>query len=159
MNFSLLEIHESLHNERDDQLLRRKLFIRAISLVLLVLPLGYIDLIQSGQFASLSKNILADSTFVICIIAVKRVKKPQVFYRLLLMLGISLSIYHAIDGSTTGSSQSISALWLFFFPPFIYFLLGKKEATIWMLTTILTLVAAFNLSDLFLDFPHLIFSK
>ncbi len=106
---------------------RRRLF--AIFLALLVLPLILFGayLISRGYYGYGIVDYIIAFFFLLFLFIFRRARNSKNYYRLSLALLCFLMIYWV----NTGAGKGYGSIWVMTIPPFAYFLLGKREGTIW----------------------------
>ncbi len=106
-------------------------------------------------------NILADNTFggwldtlgavslIAGIFLLARIKNALALYRLNTLALMLIMLYWVLNGGVQGEKS----IWAFTFPLITYFMLGRKEGTIWNGFTFFSIILIFS-SDLYQPFLH-----
>jgi len=106
---------------------RRQLF--TIFIILIIIPLlffGTIQLKTGHPEYGFSDYIIAVILFGI-IYSLRYLKKSTWNFRITALLLLLLLAYWIVTGAVNGAAS----MWIIAFPPFVFFLLGKKEGYIW----------------------------
>jgi len=106
---------------------RRRLF--AIFMILLILPLLLFGthLIRKGLYGYGIVDFIVALLFLIFLVIFNRINNAKVFYRFALSLLCFLLVYWV----NTGAAKGYACMWVLTLPPFTFFLLGKREGSIW----------------------------
>lgn len=114
---------------------RRRLF--SIFLLLLIFPLFFIGL--SFIWTGIYRYGILDSFLtlfcILCLVLIKRIKNPEILYRIVLTLFLFVLFYWI----NTGIFKGYASLWVLVYPLFAFYLLGIKEGSLWtFLASIIT---------------------
>ncbi|HPS59179.1 MAG TPA: PAS domain S-box protein [Spirochaetota bacterium] len=108
---------------------RRRLL--TIFLLLLVLPLSLfgIHLIRSDLAKYGIIDIMLAFVFLLFIILLRKIKNAKIMYRIILVMLWFLLFYWV----NTGAINGYASIWVLTFPPFSFYLMGKREGFFWTL--------------------------
>ncbi len=123
-------------SESLEEKVRRKLF--TFFLFLLIIPLflfGTAQLRQGAYIYGITDFIVA-FLLIAFLIILKYMKRGKVIYRISSLLLMLLLFYWIQSGAVNG----YASVWALAFPPYIFFLMGKREGMLW--STLLVLVTA-----------------
>lgn len=125
---------------------RRRLFV--VFLIPIIVPLIIFGFLhhQKGDYHYEILNYLAALIFTIFIVILRYSKTGKALYRASLILLIIILGYWVKSGTGSG----YASLWVLSFPPFAFFLMGKKEGSFWSV-----LLAGITISLFFNNFPVL----
>ncbi len=118
---------------------RRQLF--AVFLLLLITPLfifGTVHL-QQGYWNYAVTDYIMGFIFFAMIFSLRYLKNSAWNFRIAVFLVEGLLTYWMFTGAVAGAAS----IWIIAFPPFVFFLLGKKEGIIWTLTMVFLAIFIF----------------
>lgn len=106
---------------------RRRLF--TIFLFLLVIPLIIfgIHLTRTGLYRYGIVDIILAFVFLTFIFMLRTAKDARMMYRVVLVLILLLLFYWV----NTGAINGYASIWVLTFPPFSFYLMGKREGLVW----------------------------
>ncbi|HQO39375.1 MAG TPA: PAS domain S-box protein [Spirochaetota bacterium] len=130
---------------------RRRLF--TIFLILLAMPLFLfgIYLTKTGQYKYGIADIILSIIFIIFIFLLSVVKNARPMYRIVLILLCLLLLYWINKGAIKGCAS----IWILTFPPYSFYLMGKREGFAWTILLALISIMHFFIPELSLtDFVY-----
>ncbi len=118
---------------------RRQLF--TIFLVLLVFPmiLYGISQITMGHPEYGVIDIVLGLIMILFLFLLRIVKKAVFMYRFIALSALGMLTFWLVTGAVNG----YASIWLLVFPPFIFFLLGRREGILWTLVISIVALSAF----------------
>jgi PAS domain S-box-containing protein len=130
---------------------RRRLFVASILAIILSLVIFGIMHFKKGDYQFGIVNYFLITVFSGFIICLRYSKTGKTVYRLSLALLIILLGYWL----KSGTGEGYSSIWVLSFPPFAFFLMGKKEGCIWsILLAIITIAFFINPFSALTSFPY-----
>ncbi len=126
---------------------RRRLFLIFVMMILLPLVILGIRQLSHGSFDYGLIDLIAAAVLTGFIIALRFLKDGKPVYRLSIVILVTLLIYWI----STGAVQGYASLWALAFPPYAFFLIGKREGLFW--TFLLGITVAFLFVNPYRVFP------
>lgn len=108
---------------------RRRLFSVFLIFLIAFLIIYGISHIRNNRPEFGIPNLIIAFVMIIMLLRLHKQKNAVVLYRILAFFALAQLVYWTINGLAEG----YSSVWLVAFPPFVYFLLGKKEGSIWVI--------------------------
>ena len=106
---------------------RRRLFIIFVIIILLPMMILGIRHLVFGSFGYGLIDLIAAAVLTGFIISLKFLKNGKPVYRLSIVILLALLLYWI----PTGAVQGYASLWALAFPPYAFFLMGKREGLAW----------------------------
>lgn len=132
----------------NEQMGRRRLFRVFLGILIVPLIIFGISQIQSGHPEFGIPDLVIAVLLVIFILLSKKIVSSAPMFRIMALVSIGTLSYWVL----TGAVEGYASMWVIAYPPFVYFLMGRKEGTVWTIVmTLVTLWAFFN------PFPELSF--
>ena len=120
---------------------RRRLFV--VLLLALILPLLIFGVVhnQKGDYHFGIVNFLMAMVFFGFIFMLRYSKTGKTLYRMAIVLIVILLCYWV----KAGTGQGYASIWVLAFPPFVFYLMGKREGSLWsLLLWFITVTLFFN---------------
>ncbi len=130
---------------------RRRLFV--VLLLALILPLLIFGVVhhQKGDYRFGIINFLMAAVFSGFIYMLRYSKTGKTLYRMAIVLIVILLSYWV----KAGTGQGYASIWVLAFPPFVFFLMGKREGSLWsLLLWFITVTLFFNPFATLTSFPY-----
>jgi PAS domain S-box-containing protein len=118
---------------------RRKLF--SIFLILPIFPFTIFGITQlrMGHPEYGIPDLIFAAVMAVFLVMLRIVRNARFLYRTVSLIALVMFIYWLATGAVTG----YSSVWLLLFPLFVYFLLGRREGSIWTLVLSIASICIF----------------